>query len=75
MPEPHGVQPHAAALGGDGLDGPTDVDADASRPRRGRGFVNPYNPCLPHRNSRTCKQHRRDRRRQWAPFDEIDPYY
>ena len=39
----------------------------------GEGFVNPFNPCLPHLDSRTCKQLRRGRRRsEWAPFNPDD---
>jgi hypothetical protein len=47
-------------------------------PREWRGFLNPYNPCLPHVKSRTCKQWVFvGTGSVWAPFnaDESDDYY
>jgi hypothetical protein len=46
--------------------------APADRPRK--GFVNPFNPCLPHVKSRTCKRivPIED---AWAPFNPKDEYY
>jgi hypothetical protein len=59
----------AAGLAGDdpGLD-----DAPPGRPWK--GFVNPFNPCLPHVKSRTCKRiiPFED---AWAPFNPKDEYY
>jgi hypothetical protein len=50
---------------------------DAENPRPGltaSGFVNPFNPCLPHKKSRTCKS-LVDLGNAWAPFNEDDKYY
>jgi hypothetical protein len=46
--------------------------APAGRPWK--GFVNPFNPCLPHVKSRTCKRiiPTED---AWAPFNPKDEYY
>jgi hypothetical protein len=46
--------------------------APANRPWK--GFVNPFNPCLPHVKSRTCKRiiPFED---AWAPFNPKDEYY
>jgi len=38
------------------------------------GFVNPFNPCLPHVNSRTCK-HIVPFESAWAPFNSTEDYY
>jgi hypothetical protein len=38
------------------------------------GFVNPFNPCLPHHRSRTCRSYI-DLDEEWAPFNENDIYY
>jgi hypothetical protein len=58
-------------------DGILDEDPpDATTPRAGlpaSGFVNPFNPCLPHRASRTCRQYIEGT--PWAPFNPKDKYY
>jgi hypothetical protein len=38
------------------------------------GFVNAFNPCLPHINSRTCKQII-PFDSAWAPFNATEEYY
>ena len=38
------------------------------------GFVNPFNPCLPHVKSRTCKRIT-PFENAWAPFNPDDEYY
>jgi hypothetical protein len=38
------------------------------------GFVNPFNPCLPHIRSRTCKRIL-PTESPWAPFNPEDEYY
>ena len=38
------------------------------------GFVNPFNPCLPHIKSRTCKR-LVPTDTPWAPFNPEDEYY
>jgi len=49
--------------------------AVASAPFRGwDGFVNPFNPCLPHVNSRTCKKIV-PFANAWAPFNSEQDYY
>jgi hypothetical protein len=66
----------AAGLDQD-ANGVLDEDApDASTPRAGltaSGFVNPFNPCLPHRASRTCRSYIDGT--PWAPFNPKDKYY
>ncbi len=38
--------------------------------------MNPFNPCLPHINSRTCKQYVEvGGGAEWAPFNPDDEYY
>ena len=53
-------------------DSPALTDAPPGRPWK--GFVNPFNPCLPHVKSRTCKRivPMDD---AWAPFNPKDEYY
>jgi hypothetical protein len=67
----------AAGIDTTPADGILDEDApDASNPRAGltaSGFVNPFNPCLPHRASRTCRQYLEGN--PWAPFNSKDKYY
>jgi hypothetical protein len=46
--------------------------APAGRPWK--GFVNPFNPCLPHVKSRTCKRIV-PTEGAWAPFNVKDQYY
>jgi hypothetical protein len=50
---------------------------DATNPRVGlpdKGFVNPFNPCLPHTRSRTCPT-TLPLDNKWAPFNPDDKYY
>ena len=63
------------AVGGGGFDPDTaDPTTFSGRPRQ--GFVNPFNPCLPHINSRTCKQYVEvGGGGAWAPFNPDDDYY
>jgi hypothetical protein len=54
--------------------------AAAGAPARSwQGFVNPFNPCLPHPASRSCNQHPQvgSGGKKWAPFneDEYPNYY
>jgi len=59
----------AAAIGED----PADLDiAPPGRPWK--GFVNPFNPCLPHVKSRSCKRIV-PVQGAWAPFNPDDEYY
>ena len=59
----------AAAIARD----PGDLDeAPAGRPWK--GFVNPFNPCLPHVKSRSCKRIV-PVDNAWAPFNPDDEYY
>jgi hypothetical protein len=64
----------AAALPKDALD---DDNPHPGRPAT--GWVNPFNPCLPHARSRTCKQYIEvgANAKAWAPFaiDGADQYY
>jgi hypothetical protein len=53
-------------------DAPDLDDAPAGRPWK--GFVNPFNPCLPHVKSRTCKRIL-PIEDAWAPFNPKDEYY
>jgi hypothetical protein len=59
------------------MDAYLDEDARARvEPRTGlpaSGFINPYNPCLPHYKSRTCKRYVDGN--PWAPFNAADKYY
>ena len=57
------------ASGQIGPDAPDDATPHPGRPAR--GWVNPYNPCLPHYRSRTCKQYVGVGAggKTWAPFD------
>jgi hypothetical protein len=61
----------------DDANGVLDEDPrDATVPRAGltaTGFINPFNPCLPHRASRTCRQYLEGT--PWAPFNPKDKYY
>jgi hypothetical protein len=67
----------AAGIDTTPADGILDEDPpDATTPRAGltaSGFVNPFNPCLPHRLSRTCRQYLEGT--PWAPFNSKDKYY
>jgi hypothetical protein len=45
----------ATGIALDGVCKKPSTDAPGSRPRR--GFVNPFNPCLPYIDSRTCTRH------------------
>jgi hypothetical protein len=58
-----------------GVPGPDPVDEEQGDPtREWKGFVNPFNPCLPHRKSRTCKVII-PFDNAWAPFNPEDEYY
>jgi hypothetical protein len=46
-----------------------DTDALAGNPTPERGRVNPFNPCLPDRNSRTCPTYIPFGGDAWAPYD------
>jgi hypothetical protein len=51
------------------------VDEEQGDPHRvWKGFVNPFNPCLPHVKSRTCKVII-PVDNAWAPFNPEDEYY
>jgi hypothetical protein len=67
----------AAGIDTTPADGILDEDPrSASVPRAGltaTGLVNPFNPCLPHRASRTCRQYLEGT--PWAPFNTKDKYY
>ena len=54
------------------VDPPAEEQGDTSRPWK--GFVNPFNPCLPHVRSRTCKRII-PVQNAWAPFNPEDEYY
>jgi hypothetical protein len=54
------------------LDDPL-TDKAAGNPEPARGRVNPFNPCLPDRNSRTCPTYIPFGGTTWAPFDGL-PY-
>ncbi len=66
------------ALGNVGYDAP-DYDPATAPARPWKGMVNPFNPCLPHPKSRTCKQYVEvgGSVAPWAPFNanEADSYY
>jgi len=47
---------------------------DPADPNPRKGFVNPFNPCLPAEYSRTCKR-TVDLGYAWAPFNADDKYY
>jgi hypothetical protein len=53
-------------------DEPGEEQGDETRPWK--GFVNPFNPCLPHVKSRTCKRII-PVDNAWAPFNPEDEYY
>jgi hypothetical protein len=53
-------------------DPPAEEQGDPNRPWQ--GFVNPFNPCLPHVKSRTCKRIV-PVDNAWAPFNPEDEYY
>jgi hypothetical protein len=52
---------------------PSEGDPPLGRPQR--GFVNPFNPCLPHPLSRTCKDYTGVQGSVWAPFNNDEKYY
>jgi hypothetical protein len=64
------------ALSGAPLDAP-DFDPSSIPARPWKGFVNPFNPCLPHIKSRTCKQYVvvTGSTPKWAPFNPKETYY
>jgi hypothetical protein len=51
---------------------PAVADPPAGRPAK--GFLNPFNPCLPHMRSRSCNRHP-SLDSPWAPFNAQDKYY
>jgi IPT/TIG domain len=55
-----------------GIDNPTLTEPPPGRPWK--GFVNPFNPCLPHHKSRTCKRIV-PVNEAWAPFNPDEKYY
>jgi hypothetical protein len=57
-----------------GVAGADDPDDEADDTRPWKGFVNPFNPCLPHVKSRTCKIIV-PAKNAWAPFNPEDEYY
>ncbi len=59
-----------------GLDAP-DLDLTAVPSRPWRGFVNPFNPCLPHPEARTCRRYLSTGATigKWAPFNPDEDYY
>jgi hypothetical protein len=61
----------------DNGDGRLDEDPRSAQAPRGTinasGFVNPFNPCLPHASSRTCRDIVSGT--PWAPFNADDEYY
>jgi hypothetical protein len=63
------------AIGGYDDEDLADPTTFGSRPWK--AFVNPFNPCLPHVRSRTCKQYVAvgGGAAQWAPFNPDDEYY
>ncbi len=49
-------------------------DKAVASPSPAQGWVNPFNPCLPDRYSRTCARHP-DLGAAFAPFDpKVEPY-
>ncbi len=66
------VRAHGAA----GID-PKDAPENTFSVRPWRGFVNPYNPCLPHPESRTCRRYvtMGGAIGKWAPFNSDETYY
>jgi hypothetical protein len=66
-----------AAHLGDLKDPPTYTPGPPAPWRSWQGFVNPFNPCLPHRQSETCKQHViiGGSVGKWAPFNPDEKYY
>jgi IPT/TIG domain len=54
-------------------DPPSVTTPPAGRPWK--GFVNPFNACLPHRKSRTCKRIVVITGEKWAPFNPDEDYY
>lgn len=54
------------------MDDPDDTTPQANLPAA--GFVNPFNPCLPHDQSRTCRTYVTTGA-AWAPFNADDVYY
>ena len=57
---------------GEAADPADEEQGDPNRPWV--GFVNPFNPCLPHIKSRTCKR-LVPTDAPWAPFNPEDEYY
>lgn len=59
-----------------GLD-PKTADPNTFGIRTWQGFVQPFNPCLPHPESRTCRRYvtTGGAMGKWAPFNEDEKYY
>jgi hypothetical protein len=53
---------------------PKPAIADPPPGRPAEGFLNPFNPCLPHLKSRACNRHP-SLDNPWAPFNSQDKYY
>jgi hypothetical protein len=65
------------AHGAAGTDDPDTAVPSTFNTRPRQGFVNPFNPCLPHKTSRTCKRYViiGGSAGKWAPFNPDDEYY
>jgi hypothetical protein len=64
----------AAVAGVRGIDGRCGKEDGVDDPTPARGRVNPYNPCLPYVDSRTCERHP-NLEKLYAPFDADAPNY
>jgi hypothetical protein len=64
------------ANGAAGVD-PSTADPNLFFTRPWKGFVQPFNPCLPHPESRTCRRYvvAGGAIGKWAPFNEDEKYY
>jgi hypothetical protein len=74
---PNVMECSRAMARGIGGEDPDDADPTTFGSRSWKGFVNPFNPCLPHIRSRTCKQYVTigGSVGKWAPFNPDDEYY
>jgi hypothetical protein len=65
------------ALASQHVEDPRPPVADPQLGRPWEGFVNPFNPCIPHRFSRTCKRYLEvgGSTGVWAPFNGEEKYY
>ena len=55
--------------------GSTPDPADPTTLPPWQGIVHPFNPCLPHPESRTCRRYTTTASEEWAPFNEDEKYY